>query len=50
MDNGSSMWGYSRLAGVQGAMWGHPDTTGYKYMDYFITSDKFEDEVESGGR
>ncbi|GMI44041.1 hypothetical protein TrCOL_g2854 [Triparma columacea] len=42
MDSGSSMWGFSRLARVQVSMWGHPSTTGFKYMDYFITGDRYE--------
>ena len=31
-----------RLAEIQVAFWGHPFTTGFPTIDYFITSDSFE--------
>lgn len=39
----SSLWAQSRLAKIQVCFWGHPQTTGMKNMDYFISSDLFED-------
>lgn len=35
---------YSRLAPVQCVSFGHPDTTGIRNMDYFISNDLFEPE------
>ena len=32
------------MAPIQMVMWGHPSTTGLKDIDYFITSDLFEDD------
>jgi predicted O-linked N-acetylglucosamine transferase (SPINDLY family) len=34
-----------RLAPVQAAMWGHPETTGLPTIDYFISGDGLEPEV-----
>lgn len=39
----SSYWlAFSRLAPVQCAIWGHPDTTGLDSVDYFVSSDLAE--------
>lgn len=35
---------HSRLAPVQAASWGHPDTTGINTIDYFISSRRIEPE------
>jgi uncharacterized protein (TIGR03032 family) len=35
---------YSRMAPIQAATWGHPDTTGSPAIDYFISSDLAETE------
>lgn len=42
MDANMAHFATIRLAPVQVCFWGHPFTTGYETMDYFITSDKFE--------
>ena len=42
MDDGTDLWASSRLAPLQLALWGHPVTTGFWDMDYFVTSDGFE--------
>ena len=38
---------YLRLADKQVASWGHPDTTGNKNIDYFISSKLFEENKDS---
>jgi predicted O-linked N-acetylglucosamine transferase (SPINDLY family) len=43
MDSGTDTWAYSRLAPVQMVTWGHPSTTGFAHMDYFLSSDSFHD-------
>jgi hypothetical protein len=42
MDSYVAHLAVQRLAPVQVAFWGHPYTTGYPSVDYFITSDLFE--------
>lgn len=42
MDANMAHFATLRLAPVQVCFWGHPFTTGYEHMDYFITSDAFE--------
>ncbi|NQV98701.1 MAG: tetratricopeptide repeat protein [Rhodospirillales bacterium] len=39
---------FARLAPVQAVTWGHPDTTGVKTMDYFISSRLVEPEDAAG--
>ena len=38
MDALTSTLAYSRMAPVQCVTWGHPETTGSRHMDYFISS------------
>jgi protein O-GlcNAc transferase len=38
MDIGSAQLGAQRLAPVQCVSWGHPNTTGYPTLDYFVSS------------
>lgn len=40
---------HGRLSPVQVAFWGHPSTTGLPTIDYFITSDLFEEELRGAG-
>jgi protein O-GlcNAc transferase len=35
-----------RLAPVQMATWGHPDTTGLPFIDYYVTSELFEESLD----
>jgi predicted O-linked N-acetylglucosamine transferase (SPINDLY family) len=42
MDPMSASLGALRLAPVQCVAWGHPETTGYETIDYFLTSDVME--------
>jgi predicted O-linked N-acetylglucosamine transferase (SPINDLY family) len=42
MEPVSSALAFSRLAGVQCAMWGHPVTTGIPTIDYFLSSELVE--------
>jgi hypothetical protein len=42
MDSYVAHLAVQRLAPVQVAFWGHPFTTGYNSIDYFISSDLFE--------
>lgn len=42
MDALASTLAYSRMAPVQCVTWGHPDTTGSPYMDYFLSSELLE--------
>jgi hypothetical protein len=42
MDSYVANLAVQRLASVQVAFWGHPYTTGYPSVDFFITSDLFE--------
>jgi len=44
MDSLSQTLCYSRLAPIQAATWGHPNTTGSPAIDYFISSDLAESE------
>jgi protein O-GlcNAc transferase len=44
MDPLSYFLAFSRLAPVQGAMWGHPVTSGIPNIDYFVSSSLFEPE------
>ena len=50
MDENTWYLAMARLAPVQVAWWGHPDTTGLETIDYFVTSDldAAEEEDESG--
>ncbi len=43
MDALTQTLAYSRMAPVQCATWGHPDTTGSPTMDYFLSSELLED-------
>lgn len=42
MTSGSYLLAASRLAPVQAAGWGHPDTTGMPQIDYFVSCARFE--------
>jgi len=42
MDINTYLIGCFRLAPVQISTWGHPDTTGLPYIDYYISSSLFE--------
>lgn len=42
MDSLTSTLAWSRMAPVQCATWGHPETTGSSHMDYFLSSDLLE--------
>jgi protein O-GlcNAc transferase len=42
MDPASLQLASQRLATVQAASWGHPQTTGLPTMDYFLSADSFE--------
>jgi protein O-GlcNAc transferase len=42
MDPGAAWIAAHRLAPVQCATWGHPNTTGYPTVDYFLSSDLME--------
>lgn len=42
MDALTSTLAFSRMAPIQCATWGHPDTTGSPFMDYFLSSDLLE--------
>jgi predicted O-linked N-acetylglucosamine transferase (SPINDLY family) len=42
MDPGSYVLAHSRLAPVQCASFGHPDTSGIETIDYWVSSDLFE--------
>jgi uncharacterized protein (TIGR03032 family) len=42
MDALTSTLAYSRMAPVQCVTWGHPDTTGSPFLDYFLSSDLLE--------
>ena len=39
-----------RLAVTQVAFWGHPFSSGYPSIDYFITSDSFESHLTTSSR
>jgi predicted O-linked N-acetylglucosamine transferase (SPINDLY family) len=43
MDALTQSLAYSRMAPVQCATWGHPDTTGSPTMDYFLSSELLDD-------
>lgn len=42
MDSLTATLAWSRMAPVQCVTWGHPDTTGSPYIDYFLSSDLLE--------
>lgn len=42
MDALTSTLAYSRMAPIQCTTWGHPETTGSPFMDYFISSELLE--------
>ena len=42
MEDLSYYLAFSRLAPVQAALWGHPDTTGISSIDYYISTSSFE--------
>jgi predicted O-linked N-acetylglucosamine transferase (SPINDLY family) len=42
MDPGAGQLGAQRLAPVQCLSWGHPNTSGYPTMDYFLSSELME--------
>ncbi len=44
MDALSTTLASSRMARVQCATWGHPETTGSEFMDYFLSSELLDDE------
>ena len=44
MEPATYFLGFARLAPVQCAFWGHPDTTGLPGIDYFLSSAAFEPE------
>lgn len=44
MEPATYFLGFARLAPVQCAFWGHPDTTGLPGIDYFLSSYAFEPE------
>lgn len=46
MDPSTMIWGSARLAPLQVCLWGHPTTTGFSHMDYFVSSDAFHRDVE----
>ena len=48
MDPYTYFLAFARLAPVQCVSFGHPDTTGIRAMDYFISSDLFEPEGADG--
>ncbi|MFN8705303.1 MAG: tetratricopeptide repeat protein, partial [Planctomyces sp.] len=45
MDALCSTLAFSRMAPVQCATWGHPDTTGSESIDYFLSSETLDDET-----
>jgi protein O-GlcNAc transferase len=42
MDALTQTLAFSRFAPIQAATWGHPDTTGSRFIDYFLTSRRLE--------
>jgi protein O-GlcNAc transferase len=42
MDSLTATLAWSRMAPVQCVTWGHPDTTGSPYIDYFLSSELLE--------
>ena len=42
MDSLTATLAWSRMAPVQCVTWGHPDTTGSPYLDYFLSSELLE--------
>jgi predicted O-linked N-acetylglucosamine transferase (SPINDLY family) len=44
MENPSYLLAHARIAPVQCALWGHPETTGISTVDYFISNDTAEPE------
>ena len=49
MDMGELTWAHGRLAPVQIATWGHPQTTGLHTIDYFVASDLFVNRRQQRG-
>mmetsp|Transcript_16142 Transcript_16142/g.27081 ORF Transcript_16142/g.27081 Transcript_16142/m.27081 type:complete len:240 (+) Transcript_16142:43-762(+) len=41
MDPATAAWAAARIAPIQVCIWGHPSTTGYAAMDYYLSSSAF---------
>ena len=41
MEPSTVVWASARLAPVQIALWGHPETSGMASIDYYISSDPY---------